>query len=56
MSTFLLAQTGEYKREQSSANDRISTLTRDIVDLTDENRTLKDELNWYKREFGNVYG
>jgi septal ring factor EnvC (AmiA/AmiB activator) len=51
----LLAQIDEFEREQGSSNDRINTLQRDIVDVTDENRRLNEELNWYKREFGDVY-
>src|SRR5215216_793988 len=51
----LSAENNELRREQEAANESVSTLTSTKKDLTEENKELKEELNWYKKqELGSV--
>ena len=49
-----MSENHELRREQEAANESVSTLTSTIKDLTEENKELKKELNWYKQEFGSL--
>jgi hypothetical protein len=46
----LVAENNELRLEQKAANESISTLISSIKHLTEENKELKKEVNWYKQE------
>jgi hypothetical protein len=49
----LLSENNELRQEQEAANQSVSTLTSTVKDLTEENKELRKELDWYKKqEFG----
>lgn len=50
----LLSENNELRREQEAANESVSTLTSTIKDLTEENKELGKELDWYKQNFEDV--
>lgn len=46
----LLAESNELRREQEAASESIMSLTSAIKNLTDNNKELKKEIDWYKEE------
>jgi chromosome segregation ATPase len=46
----LLAENNELRREQEAASESIVTLTTTIKDLSQDNKQLRKEINWYKQE------
>jgi outer membrane murein-binding lipoprotein Lpp len=46
----LLAENNELRREQEAASESIVTLTTTIKDLSQDNKQLREEINWYKQE------
>lgn len=46
----LLAESNELRREQEAASESIMALTSAIKSLTDNNKELKKEVDWYKQK------
>ncbi len=50
----LLSENNELRQEQAATNESISALTGTVKDLTEENKLLKKELDWYKQKAGSA--